>query len=131
MTVIADTRLLLTLEFPPTETIAEKAVDFLEKEIKRQLLAPTIALTEFVKYAGPKIGEDAAKTRIRLLKEKGLKIISIDEKHALEAGILLLAHRNVPIADALIASFVKTGIAEYVVTDDQHFKELGVKTKWL
>jgi hypothetical protein len=34
---------------------------------------------------------------------------------------LLLAHRNVPIADVVIASFVKTGIAEYVLTDDANF----------
>jgi hypothetical protein len=47
------------------------------------------------------------------------------------AGSLLLANRNVPIADALIASFVKNGTAEYVVTDDLHFKALGVKTKWI
>lgn len=131
MTSVADTRLLLTLEFPPNEDLAAKAEDFVEKETARQLLAPSIVITEFIKYAGARIGEDAARTRIRLLKEKGLRIIPIDEKDALTAGSLLLAHRNVPIADALIASFVKNGEAEYVVTDDLHFKTLGVKTKWI
>jgi hypothetical protein len=61
-------------------------------------------ITEFIKYAGARIGEDAARTRIRLLKEKGLKIIPLDEKDALTAGSLLPSHANVPIADALIAS---------------------------
>ncbi|MGD0993967.1 MAG: PIN domain-containing protein [Candidatus Bathyarchaeia archaeon] len=131
MTSVADTRLLLTLEFPPNEDLAAKAEDFVEKETARQLLAPSIVITEFIKYAGARIGEDAARTRIRLLKEKGLRIIPIDEKDALTAGSLLLAHRNVPIADALIASFVKNGAAEYVITDDLHFKTLGVKTKWI
>ena len=131
MTSIADTRLLLILEFPPNEDLAAKAEDFVEKETARQLLAPSIVITEFVKYAGARNGEDAARTRIRLLKEKGLRIISIDEKDALTAGSLLLAHRNVPIADALIASFVKNGAGEYVITDDLYFKTLGVKTKWI
>ncbi len=131
MTSIADTRLLLTLEFPPTEALGAKVESFVEKEIQRQLVAPSIVLTEFIKYAGARIGEDAAKTRIMVLKEKGLKIIPLSEKDALIAGSLLLANRNVPIADALIASFVKNGTAEYVVTDDMHFKALGVKTKWI
>jgi len=130
LTGIADTRLLLTLEFPPTEEIRIKAADFVEKEIARHLLAPSIILTEFIEIAGARIGEDAAKTRIRLLKERGMRTVALDEEEALVAGSLLLSHRNVPIADALIASFVKTGVAEYVVTDDPHFKELGVRTKW-
>jgi predicted nucleic acid-binding protein len=121
---------LLTLEFPPTEEIRIKAADFVEKEIARHLLAPSIILTEFIEIAGARIGEDAAKTRIRLLRERGMRTVALDEEEALVAGSLLLSHRNVPIADALIASFVKTGVAEYVVTDDPHFKELGVRTKW-
>jgi len=131
LTSVADTRLLLTLEFPPNEDLAAKAEDFVEKETARQLLAPSIVITEFIKYAGARIGEDAARTRIRLLKEKGLRTVPLDEKDALTAGSLLLAHANVPIADALIASFVRNGAAEYVVTDDLHFKLLGIKTKWI
>ena len=131
MTGIADTRLLLTLEFPPNETLGLNVANLVEKELTRQLLAPSIVLTEFVKYAGSRIGEDAAKTRLRLLKEKGLRVIPLNEKDALTAGSLLLANRNVPIANALIASFVINGAAEYIITDDPHFKSLGVKTKWV
>jgi predicted nucleic acid-binding protein len=131
LTGVADTRLLLTLEFPPTEALGAKVESFVEKEIAKQLFAPSIVLTEFIKYAGARIGEDATRTRLRILKEKGLRIVPLNEKAALMAGSLLLANRNVPIADALIASFVKNGEAEYVVTDDLHFKTLGVKTKWI
>jgi predicted nucleic acid-binding protein len=131
LTSVADTRLLLTLEFPPSQGVKVKTRDFFEKELRSRLLAPSIILTEFVEFAGAKIGEDAAKNRIRLLKDRGMQIVPIDEVHALVAGNLLLSHRNVPIADALIASFVKTGAAEYVATDDQHFNVLGVKTKWI
>jgi hypothetical protein len=131
LTSIADTRLLLTLEFPPTEVLGAKIESFIEKEFARQLFAPSIVLTEFIKLAGARIGQSAAITRINVLKEKGLKISPVDEKIALTAGSLLLSHANVPIADALIASYVKNGAAEYVITDDLHFKALGVKTKWI
>lgn len=130
MTGVADTRLLLTLEFPPTEETKTKIVALVEREIARHLLAPSIILTEFIKIAGARIGEDAARTRIRLLRDRGMRTVALGEEEALIAGGLLLSHRNVPIPDALIASFVKTGVADYVVTDDPHFKAFGVKTKW-
>jgi predicted nucleic acid-binding protein len=129
LTGVVDTRLLLALEFPQDQT-GPKIRDFFEKEIGKHLLAPSIILTEFIEIAGKRIGEDAAKTKIRLLREKGMRILALDEEEAMVAGNLLLCHHNVPIADALIASFVKIGAAEYVVTDDPHFKALGVRTKW-
>ncbi len=131
MTGIADTRLLFFMEVPATPEMGRKARDFFQKELRENLLVPTVVLTEFVEIAGTRIGEEAAKTRIRLLKERGMQVLEFDELHALKTGSLLLSNRNIPLADAIIASYVKTGVAEYVVTDDQHFKALGVKTKWL
>lgn len=130
MTGVADTRLLLTLEFPPSEEIKKKIEELMRREIARRLLAPSIILSEFLKIAGPRMGEDAARVRLRLLKDRGMRTIPLDEEEALVAGSLLLSHQNVPIADALIASFVKLGTAEYVVTDDPHYKTLGIRTKW-
>jgi predicted nucleic acid-binding protein len=131
LTSITDTRMLIQLEFPANQEEDAKTRQFFERELRGRLIAPTIVLTEFVEVAGTKLGKDAAKNRLRLLKEKGLQIVDLDEKHALTAGELLLAHRNVPITDALIASYIKNGDAEYVLTDDPHFKVLNVKTKWI
>lgn len=131
MTSIADTRLLLTLEFLPNQETGRRVKDLFERELRGRLFAPSVVLSEFIQVAGQRLGEEGAKNRLRLLKDKGLQILPVDEEIALAAGSLLLSHRNIPIADALIASYVKTGAAEYVVTDDPHFKALGVKTKWL
>lgn len=131
LTSIADTRLLIFLEFPADLEMGTKTRDFFLKEARGRLLASTIILAEFVRIAGAKIGEEAAKNRLRLLEERGMQIVSIEKENALIAGALLLSHRDVTLADALIASYVKTGDAEYVVTDDPHFETLGVKTKWL
>ena len=59
-----------------------------------------------------------------------MRTVALNEEEALVSGDLLLSHQNVPIADALIASFIKTGAAEYVGADDPHYKTLGVRTKW-
>jgi hypothetical protein len=131
LTGVADTRLLLTLEFPPTAETKRQVEELSRREIARHLLAPSIILTEFIKIAGPRIGKEGAKTRLRLLSDRGMRIIALEEEEALAAGDLLLSHQDVPTADALIGSFVKTGAAEYVVTDDPHYKTLGIKTRWL
>jgi hypothetical protein len=130
LTGVADTRLLLTLEFPPTAEAKRQIEELSRREIAKHLLAPSIVLTEFIKVAGPRIGKDGAKTRLRLLAERGVRVVPLEEEQAVAAGDLLLSHQDVPTADALIGSFVKTGAAEYVVTDDPHYKTLGIKTRW-
>ncbi len=77
------------------------------------------------------MGVEAALNRIEALKSRGAKIIPIDEQLSIVAGELLLGHPSLPIADALIASFVSTKRAEYVVTNDPHFKNIGIGIKWL
>ena len=42
-----------------------------------------------------------------------------------------MSHQDVPIADALIASPVKMGDAQYVVTDDPHYQTLKIRPKWI
>lgn len=131
MTGIADTRLLLTLEFPPNKEVKEKVEEAMARELANRLLVPSIVLTEFMKIAGVRIGESTARLRLGLLKQRGLHPLDLTEEMALSAGGLLVKNQEIPIADALIASPVKLGKADYVVTDDQHYKTLGISTKWL
>ncbi len=131
LTSIADTRLLISLEFPANPEMGTKIRDLFVREAKGRLLAPTIILAEFIRIAGRKMGEESAKSRLRLLEERGMKVVAVHRENALMAGSLLLSHRDLPIANAIIASYVKNGVAEYVVTDDPHFRALGIKTKWL
>ena len=131
MTAVADAPLLLTLQFPPSKEIAERVEEAISREVVGRLLAPSIVLTEFVKIAGARIGESAALLRLNLLKERGMRVIPLGEELALVAGRLLLSHPDVPIADALIASLVKIGEAEYVITDDPHYQDMKVRTKWV
>ena len=131
LTAVADAPLLLTLQFPPSKEIAERVEEAISREVVGRLLAPSIVLTEFVKIAGARIGESAALLRLNLLKERGMRVIPLGEELALAAVRLLLSHPDVPIADALIASLVKIGEAEYVITDDPHYQDMKVRTKWV
>jgi predicted nucleic acid-binding protein len=131
LTGVADTRILFFMEVPATPEMGRKTRDFFEKELRENLLVPTVVLAEFIEIAGARIGEATAKTRIRVLEERGMQIMQFDERHAMKTGSLLLSNRKVPLADAIIASYVKTGEADYVVTDDPHFKMLNVKTRWI
>jgi predicted nucleic acid-binding protein len=119
------------MELPPTPEVGRKTKNFFEKELRETILVPTVVLAEFIEIAGARIGVEAAKTRIAVLKERGLQIVPFDEPHALKTGSLLLSNRKVPLADAIIASYVKTGEADCVLTDDPHFKTLNVKIKWI
>jgi hypothetical protein len=130
LTGVADTRLLLTWQFPPSSDVKKQVEDLVQREIAKRLLAPSIIFTEFIKIAGPRIGKDGAKARLRLLVDRGMRIVALEEAEAMAAGDLLLSHQDVPTADALIGSFVQTGAGEYVVTDDAHYRALGIKTRW-
>jgi hypothetical protein len=130
MTSVVDTRLLLALQFPSDRTTGEKIRIFIQKEMTRGIMLPTIALSEFVRIAGSRIGIQAALMTITTLKEHGMKVRAIDEQLALEGGKLLLKHGPVPLADSLIAAFTASNIAEYVLSDDPHFEDLGSKTRW-
>jgi hypothetical protein len=130
LTSVLDTRLLIYMQFPATPETGKKTRDFFERELKNTIIAPTVVLTEFIEIAGATIGQEAAKTKIRLLKEHGLTIAEFDEQHAYITGELLLRNRNIPLAGAIIASYVKNKEADYVLTDDPHYKTLNIKTKW-
>ena len=131
MTAVADTRLLLALQFPPTKELKARIEETITRELAGRLVAPSVVSTEFLKIAGARIGESAAELRLNLLKERGMKVIPITEEMALIAGRLLLSHQDVPIEDDLIASPVKMGDAQYVVTDDPHYQTLKIRTKWI
>jgi predicted nucleic acid-binding protein len=130
LTSVADTRILLALQFYSDEATREKVKAFVQKELARGITLPSIVLSEFIKIASPKIGLQGAVRTLNLLKERGMKVKPVDEDVALGAGKLLLKHRDVPFADSLIAAFVHCKMAEYVLSDDPHFQVLGTKTRW-
>jgi len=131
LTVVADTRFLLTFKFPPTKETKQKIANLMEESLRHGLLMPSIVVTEFIKLAGKKLGGEVALIFLKELTARGASIVAIDEGIATEAGKLALRHWDVPIADVLISATMIVHRAEHIVSDDQHFKDMKVKTKWL
>ncbi len=131
LTVVADTRFLLTFEFPPTRETKQKIAKLMDESLRHGLLLPSIVITEFIKLAGKKLGEEAALIFLKELTTRGAFIIAIDETIATEAGKLALRHWGIPVADILISATMIVHRAEHIVSDDQHFKDMKLKIKWL
>ncbi|MDK2463437.1 MAG: PIN domain-containing protein [Candidatus Korarchaeota archaeon] len=128
MALILDTRFLIAYTFPPTERDREKLREFVVRRAGEGFVIPAVVVAEFIKVAGRRLGSEAAEVKLKVWISSGAKVEPIDERVALEAGRMTLA-RGVPLADALVAAVAKStrGI---VVSDDPHFRVLGVKATW-
>jgi len=131
LTVVADTRFLLTFKFPPTTETKQKIASLMEESLRHGLLVPSIVVTEFIKLVGKRLGEEIALIFLKELTTRGAHIVAIDENIAIKAGKLALRHYDIPIADTLIAATTTVHHAEHIISDDEHFKQMKLKTKWL
>ncbi len=129
MALILDTRFLVAHAFPPTAEDRGAILSFAKLLAREQLLIPAVVVAEFIKVAGLRVGADAARARVRAWLAAGAGVAEVSYEDAEEAGLLLLRHQGVPVADALIAAIARRRGAR-VVSDDPHFRQLGVVTVW-
>ena len=59
----------------------------------------------------------------------GIGVEAIGYSDAVEAGKILCKNPRIPIANALIAAIARR-LRAIVVSDDPHFREIGVATTW-
>lgn len=129
MALILDTRFLIAHAFPPSDEERRSVATFLSRISKERLLIPSIAIVEFIKVAGTRLGAEQAGIKLKLWIARGAGVLSVDEETAFLAGKLALRHRDVPMADVIIGALAKQHKAA-VITDDPHFKTLNIKTVW-
>ncbi len=129
MALVLDTRFLIAHTFPPTYDDRDKIRVFIAKIRQEKLIIPAIAIVEYIKIAGKRIGQEAAKVRIRAWIEAGAQVAGLTEEMSFKAGILALKNPNIPLADVIIATIASSYNAQ-IVSDDPHFEMLGVKTLW-
>lgn len=128
MALIADTRFLIAYFFPPSEEARRRLGIFMSRTIEEGLLIPALAVTEFVKVAGGRVGFEGAKARLASLLAHGVTVEPFTYEDSLGAGKLLL-RAVLPIGDACIASVAIRRKAK-VVSDDRDFGKASVKTTW-
>lgn len=127
--IVLDTRFLIAHSFPPTEKDRVAIIRFIRRYREEGFLIPTIVISEFMKVAGRRIGKESAKVKMRTwLSSTSVSTFHLDEEIAEMAGELAL-DRDVPIADAVIASTARK-VGGVIATDDGHFRKLGVRTIW-
>ena len=131
MTLVADTRFLLVYTFPADQAERERIRELMRHSLREHLVIPSVVITEYFKTAGKIIGKQGVSTQISVLKESGADIFAIDEITALLAGEMLLKNEKRSIGDTLIAATALILHASHVVTDDPHFGEFDLKTKWI
>jgi predicted nucleic acid-binding protein len=131
MTVVSDTRFLVVYTFPANEQERDGVRALMHRSLREHFVIPSVVLTEYFKTAGKKIGKQAVTTRISSLKESGAEVSELDESTALLAGELLLKDTKRSIGDALIAATALELHASHVISDDPHFHEFGLKTRWI
>ncbi len=131
MTAVADTRFLLIHTFPTDEKERSSVRELMHSSLRQGLVIPSVALSEYFKTAGKRIGKDGVSTQISVLKENGAVISAIDEDIAILAGEMLLKDEKRSIGDSLIAATALKLRASHVVTDDQHFQRFGLKIRWI
>jgi predicted nucleic acid-binding protein len=68
-------------------------------------------------------------TRLRVWQHGGLTFVAVTERIAYIARELAQPHPKIPIGDAVIAATAQDAAA-HVVTDNPHYTELGVRTRW-
>jgi len=130
MALVLDTRFLITYTFPPTLEDKVAIKKFFNRIIREEkvYLTPVI-IAEYLKVAGKTIGIDSAEVMIKRFENAGVKVEPLISKDAIKAGQLSLKHPNIPLADILIAA-TTIRLKGKVVSDDPHFKILGLKTTW-
>ena len=131
MTCVADTRFLITFWFPPDQATKTAIIRLMRAALAEGLLLPSVVIAEYIRVAGRRIGLEASETHVRSLIASGAKVESVDERAAFTAGELALKFPDVPMADALIAAVAINRRASYVITDDEHFRRMGLRTKWI
>jgi len=128
LALILDTRFLIAHTFPPSEDDRLALARFAQRLLREQLYISAISIAEYLKVAGARIGREAALARLRAWARQA-SVAEVSREDAERAGLLLLSHPSVPVADAIIAA-QSARLRAAVVSDDPHYRALGVRTIW-
>ena len=130
MALILDTRFLLTYIFPPTLDDKRKIKNFFYRIIgDEEVFISPITIAEYLKIAGKIMGLTASEIMIRRFESAGVKVEPLTSEDRIRAGELSLKYPNIPLADLLIAA-ITLRLKGKIVSDDPHFKTIGLKTIW-
>ena len=132
MKEILDSRFLLTHYAAGDEdTLSRTRTKLAELRKGRRGILPSIVIAEVTNAVCRSDGRDKALAQMRALEHSGLEVVPLDAALARDAGFLRCAHRDLPIADCVIA-VTALRLGGRVVTNDPHFSKVkGLRTTWI
>ncbi|HYS73156.1 MAG TPA: PIN domain-containing protein [Thermoplasmata archaeon] len=132
MKEILDSKFLLTHYGAEDEEVLSRTrtkLAALRKE--RRGVLPSIVIAEVANAICQEAGRAEALAKLRALEHAGLEVVQLDPELARHAGLLKCTHRDLPMADCVIAA-TALRMGGRVVTNDPHFAQVkGVRTTWI
>jgi len=129
---VVDSRFLVEHFYSTEAETKHKTSKKLRELIQRQEgLLPTVAIGETVRIVCEKVGRGDAEACYLSMIRSGLRIQDLDQKIAMQSGLLKCQYRNVPMGDCIIASTAMVTQAR-VLSDDPHFDVIKeIKRTWI
>jgi len=129
---ILDSKFLLTHYGAKDEEVLSRTrtrLAVLRKE--RRGVLPSIVIAEVANAICQEAGRAEALAKLRALEHAGLEVVQLDPELARDAGLLKCMHRDLPMADCVIAA-TALRLGGRVVSDDPHFSKVkGLRTTWI
>jgi len=98
---------------------------------ERRGVLPSVVVAEVTNAVCREGGREKALAQLGALEHAGLEVVPLDIGLARDAGLLKCVHRDVPMADCVIAA-TALSLGGRVVTDDPHFSKVkGLRTTWI
>ncbi|MEM2913562.1 MAG: PIN domain-containing protein [Candidatus Bathyarchaeia archaeon] len=134
MRAVLDTRFFVVHFLAENEETKSKTRKILEDLQKGGNVGfvPTVVVHELYKFEMENFGRDIADIRVNVVLRSNLKTVNLDPPIAIEAAKLRYKHRDLPMADAIIAATALETSSDFILTDDAHIKEIKeIKTRWI
>ena len=98
---------------------------------ERRGVLPSVVVAEVTNAVCREGGREKALAQLGALEHAGLEVMPLDIGLARDAGLLKCVHRDVPMADCVIAA-TALRLGGRVVTNDPHFSKVkGLRTTWI
>ena len=98
---------------------------------ERRGVLPSVVVAEVTNAVCREGGREKALAQLGALEHAGLEVVPLDIGLARDAGLLKCVHRDVPMADCVIAATALL-LGGRVVTNDPHFSKVkGLRTTWI
>jgi len=90
-----------------------------------------LVVAEVANFVRRMAGRKEALSRVRAIEQHGLEMVPLDGVVARDAGLLRCTHRDVPLADCVIAATaIRAG--GLVIPEDPHIARIkGLRVSWL